>query len=174
MIVVVLDKLTYASNKQYLADLPNKSHYHFYHGDIGDPQLVGKIMREHRIDTIVHFAAETHVDRSISGPMPFIQTNMVGTFTLLEAARQWWLDENHYDATQCRFHHISTDEVFGSLDSQSACLYRTNGVCPEFPLFSKQSRCRSFSTCLSTHLSIADYHPPIVPIIMGHFNMWKN
>ena len=113
--IVNLDSLTYAGNLQNLADLPSADRYTFVQGDICDGMLVNNLMRLHTIDTIGHFAAETHVDRSISGPAPFIQTNVVGTFTLLEAARQAWLKDALHSLDQFRFHHISTDEVFGSL-----------------------------------------------------------
>ncbi len=113
--IVNLDKLTYAGSEQNLEYLPDPSRHTFIHGDICDQPLVEGLMREHRIDTIVHFAAESHVDRSILGPDPFIQTNIVGTFSLLEAAHRVWLDEKVVSAEAARFHHISTDEVYGSL-----------------------------------------------------------
>lgn len=114
--VITLDALTYAGSLENLDSLPNASRHKFIHGDIGDHQLVGGLLHENEIDTIVHFAAETHVDRSIHGPAQFIQTNVMGTLTLLEAAREYWLEERLFSAKQARFHHISTDEVFGSLD----------------------------------------------------------
>ena len=113
--IVSLDKLTYAGNMANLDNLPDSSRHTFVKGDICDRKLVDQILREHNIDTIVHFAAESHVDRSITGPADFVQTNVVGTFTLLEAVRQYWLNEKKWDESQCRFHHISTDEVYGFL-----------------------------------------------------------
>ncbi|MBN1450114.1 MAG: GDP-mannose 4,6-dehydratase, partial [Anaerolineales bacterium] len=109
--IVNLDALTYAGSLENLKSLPDPSRHTFVQGDICNAELVDHLMREHDIDTIVHFAAESHVDRSILGPAPFIQTNIVGTFTLLEAARQAWGQESGGK----RFHHVSTDEVFGSL-----------------------------------------------------------
>ncbi len=110
--IINLDKLTYAGNLENLKDLENDSRYSFIHGDICDTQMVNQVFSQYNIDTVVHFAAESHVDRSIHGPAPFIQTNILGTFTLLEAARQNWKD------TEGKlFHHISTDEVYGSLGS---------------------------------------------------------
>lgn len=103
--IISLDKLTYAGNKENLADLPDPKSHIFVQGDICDSALVNNLLKEHQIDTIVHFAAESHVDRSITGPAAFITTNIVGTFTLLEEARK----------TGIRFHHISTDEVYGEL-----------------------------------------------------------
>jgi len=113
--IVSLDKLTYAGNINNLANLPDPSRHTLINGDICDCNLVYKLLREYKIDTIVHFAAESHVDRSITGPADFIQTNIVGTFTLLEAARKYWLDERKWNKEKCRFHHISTDEVYGEL-----------------------------------------------------------
>ena len=114
--VVNLDKLTYAGNLQSLADVTGNPRYSFVRGDICDQELVASLFAGHHIDTVVHFAAESHVDRSITGPDAFIRTNIFGTFTLLEAARSSWLGPAGGEALrQCRFLHVSTDEVFGSL-----------------------------------------------------------
>ena len=111
--VVTLDLLTYAGKTENLEDLPHPENHVFVQGDICNRELVDQLLAENAIDTIVHFAAESHVDRSILGPMPFIQTNIIGTFTLLEAAKNAWKDK----PGEFRFHHISTDEVFGALQS---------------------------------------------------------
>lgn len=116
--VTNLDSLTYSGSLENLKELPNPDHYTFVKGDICDAILVKGLLREHSIDTIVHFAAETHVDRSILVPGQFVQTNIVGTFTLLEAARQVWLQDSNIAKDKLRFHHVSTDEVFGSLSAQ--------------------------------------------------------
>jgi dTDP-glucose 4,6-dehydratase len=113
--LVNLDKLTYAGNLDSLADLKNDPRYTFVQGDICDASLVGRLMIEHRIKTVVNFAAESHVDRSIDNPGEFIQTNVVGTFRMLEAARVCWNDLNQKDRPEFRFVHVSTDEVYGSL-----------------------------------------------------------
>lgn len=113
--VIILDALTYAGSMENLKDLPGEGRSTFIEGNITDQPLVENLLREHRIDTIVHFAAESHVDRSILGPGQFVQTNILGTFTLLEAARKCWLQEHILPGQPLRFHHISTDEVFGSL-----------------------------------------------------------
>lgn len=118
--LVNFDKLTYAADNEHLATLAHNKSYHFIEGDICDAVLVGKVLRDHDINVIIHCAAESHVDRSISGPKVFIDTNIVGTFTLLEAARQWWQIENAWGSDHCRLHHISTDEVYGSLDMKDA------------------------------------------------------
>jgi len=110
--IVNLDKLTYAGNPQNLADVESDPRYRFFKGDICDRELTERIFGEESIDTVVHFAAESHVDRSISGPAEFIRTNVVGTFTLLEAARLAWSGSSMIDR---RFLHVSTDEVYGSL-----------------------------------------------------------
>ena len=113
--VVNLDLLTYAGSLQNLLDLPSPERHVFVQGDICDRALVDSLLRRYAIDTIVHFAAETHVDRSIVDPGTFIQTNVVGTFTLLEAARSAWVVEKLLPLEQVHFHHVSTDEVFGTL-----------------------------------------------------------
>jgi dTDP-glucose 4,6-dehydratase len=113
--VVNLDVLTYAGSLENLKDLPDPLRHVFIQGDICDRSLVDSLLRQHQIDTVVHFAAETHVDRSIVDPEPFIHTNILGTFTLLQAVRQYWLEEKPFPINEVRFHHISTDEVYGTL-----------------------------------------------------------
>lgn len=116
--VINIDKLTYAGNPANLSDVVREyapSKYQFIKGDICDKQIVEDIFKESDIDWVVNFAAESHVDRSIDEPAEFLQTNILGTFTLLEAARKFWLDPASY-LTKKRFLHISTDEVYGSLD----------------------------------------------------------
>ena len=126
-----LDLLTYAGSLENLCGLPNSHNYSFTHGDICDQELVEKILEEKKIDTIVHFAAESHVDRSISGPGAFIKTNINGTFSLLEAARKKWLAEGKRN--DVRFHHISTDEVFGSLTPQDPPFSESTPYSPNSP-----------------------------------------
>ncbi len=113
--IVNLDALTYAGHRGSLRDVENAypERYAFRHGDIRDRATVRDIFADHKIDTVVHFAAESHVDRSIDGPLDFVETNINGTATLLEAARSHWADRS-----DCRFHHVSTDEVYGSLGSE--------------------------------------------------------
>lgn len=112
-IIYNMDALTYAGNPDNLLHLPYPEKYLFFQGDICDNRLVDRIFRENQIDTVVHFAAESHVDRSIKNPMQFMQTNVIGTVTLLNAAVNHW--KNSQAGEHHRFHHISTDEVFGSL-----------------------------------------------------------
>src|SRR5512139_2513751 len=112
--VVNLDVLSYAGSQENLKDLPFPDRHTFIRGDICDRPLVDGIFHQHKIDTVVHFAAETHVDRSILYPDQFLRTNVVGTFTLLEAARLFWLTEKSLPGIDLRFHHISTDEVYGT------------------------------------------------------------
>ncbi len=131
--IVNLDKLTYAGSLDNLRDLPDNSRHVFVKGDICDRSLVERILREHQADTIVHFAAESHVDRSIKGPARFIQTNLVGTFTLLECARKFWLGEKGWGRDECRFHHISTDEVYGSLGPDDPPFEETTPYAPNSP-----------------------------------------
>ncbi len=116
--VVNLDKLTYAGNLDNLKECEHNPRYTFVQGDICDASLVNKLFKQYDIRGVIHFAAESHVDNSITGPLPFIKTNIEGTFTLLEAARQHWMSapgqvKPGYE--NCRFHHISTDEVYGTL-----------------------------------------------------------
>ena len=131
--IVNLDALTYSGSPENLADLPNPDRYVFVHGDICDGQLVLDLLRRHQIDTIVHFAAETHVDRSILGPAPFIQTNIIGTFSLLEAARKVWLAEQTRGKDVVRFHHVSTDEVYGPLGPRDPPFSETTPYAPSSP-----------------------------------------
>ena len=131
--VINLDKLTYAGNLGNLLNLPSPNRYTFIQGDICDATLVNGLMHQYAIDTVVHFAAETHVDRSISAPATFIQTNIMGTFMLLEAARQAWLDDTLYPLDRVRFHHISTDEVFGSLGPHDPPFSETTPYAPNSP-----------------------------------------
>ncbi len=127
--VVVLDALTYAGNKANLAGLANHPQFTFIKGDIGDQPLVESLLRQYAIDTIVHFAAESHVDRSITGPDAFIDTNILGTHSLLKAARTCWLnpDQPH------RFHHVSTDEVYGALAPNDPPFSETTPYAPNSP-----------------------------------------
>ena len=117
--IINLDLLTYAGRLENLTDLPEAERHTFVHGDICDSSLVAGLLRAHNIDTVVHFAAESHVDRSIIDPGEFVRTNVTGSFTLLEACRQFWLNERKLGGvtavSSVRFHHISTDEVYGSL-----------------------------------------------------------
>ena len=113
--IITLDALTYAGSLENLTELPDPQRHTFVEGSICDRVLVDELLRRHQIDTIVHFAAESHVDRSIIGPETFVQTNLVGTFTLLEGARRFWLEESLSSRDAVRFHHVSTDEVFGAL-----------------------------------------------------------
>lgn len=127
--VVVLDALTYAGNRANLAAVEAHAGFSFVHGDICDQSLVESLLRERKLDTIVHFAAESHVDRSITGPGAFIQTNMVGTYSLLEAARAVWLKQD----IEHRFHHVSTDEVYGSLAPEAPGFHEEQKYEPNSP-----------------------------------------
>jgi len=158
--IINLDKLTYASNIKNLASLKHTERYQFVHGDITDSYLVNEVLRKHNIDTIVHFAAESHVDNSIAQPAVFIQTNVIGTFALLEAAKNYWQHENHWDATRCRFHHISTDEVYGSLQLDDASFTEKTPYHPRSPY--------SASKAGSDHLVYAYYHTYGLPITLSN------
>lgn len=157
--VVVLDALTYAGNRSSLADLDAQPNFRFVHGDICDRALVDALLREESINTVVHFAAESHVDRSILEPGAFIQTNVVGTFTLLEAARQFWLHDPSQPgfSHQCRFLHVSTDEVFGSLGPEDPAFCETTPYAPNSPY--------SASKAGSDHLVRAYHHTYGLPTL---------
>lgn len=118
--VINLDKLTYAGNLENLVEIQHNSNHIFVHGDIGDQALVSQLLAEHKPCAVVNFAAESHVDRSIHGPEDFIQTNVVGTFHLLEAVRGFWNGLNTTEKQAFRFLHVSTDEVYGSLGPTDA------------------------------------------------------
>jgi len=131
--IVNLDLLTYAGSLENLKELPSPTRYEFVKGDIRNQALVEDILRRFEIDTIVHFAAESHVDRSILGPAVFVQTNIFGTFSMLEAARKVWLEERKAGDKSVRFHHISTDEVFGSLTADEPAFEETTPYSPNSP-----------------------------------------
>jgi len=155
--IVNLDKLTYAGSLDNLKDLPDKGARHtFVQGDICDRQLVDRLLCEHEIDTIVHFAAESHVDNSISGPEIFVQTNVMGTFSLLEAARQYWIEEGGLGHKSFRFHHISTDEVYGTLSEEDPAFTEATPYAPNSPY--------SASKAGSDHLVRAYFHTYGLPV----------
>jgi dTDP-glucose 4,6-dehydratase len=131
--VVNLDALTYAGSQENLKDIAADPRYRFVQGNICDLDLAQSLLREEKINYVVHFAAESHVDRSISGPGQFVQTNIIGTFTLLEAARQVWLNEKAIPLETVRFHHVSTDEVFGSLKPGETPFTETTPYAPNSP-----------------------------------------
>lgn len=154
--IVNLDALTYAGSLDNLRNLPDASRYTFVQGDICDAKLVDSLLREHKIDCIVHFAAESHVDNSITGPEAFVHTNVMGTFTLLNAARQYWLDEPGLGAEDCRFHHISTDEVYGTLKADDPAFTEATSYAPNSPY--------SASKAGSDHLVRAWHHTYGLPV----------
>jgi len=151
--VINLDTLTYAGNLENLNDIANAPNYRFVHGDICDAKLVGSLFKEEKIDTVVNFAAESHVDRSILGPEAFIKTNIHGTFTLLEEARKGWDNDN----TSCRFLHVSTDEVYGSLGPNDPAFTENTPFAPNSPY--------SASKASSDHLVRAYFHTYGLPVL---------
>ncbi|WP_269901126.1 dTDP-glucose 4,6-dehydratase [Paenalcaligenes faecalis] len=132
-IVANLDKLSYAGNLASLADAANSDRYRFYHHDICDADALTRIFTEFQPTTVMHLAAESHVDRSITGPGEFIQTNIVGTYQLLEAARLYWNQLGDTEKENFRFHHISTDEVYGDLDGTDDLFTETTSYAPSSP-----------------------------------------
>ncbi len=154
--VVNLDALTYAGNRDTLAALDGNAHHLFVHGDIGDAALVAGLLAEHRPDAVVNFAAESHVDRSIDGPAAFVQTNVVGTLTLLEAVRDHWKALQGDANDNFRFLHVSTDEVYGSL-GDTGQFTETTAYAPNSPY--------SASKAASDHLVRAFHHTYGLPVL---------
>ncbi len=153
-----LDILTYAGSPENLNGLPASAAYTFIKGDIADTAMIAELMRQQRIDTVIHFAAESHVDRSISGPAQFIQTNIVGTLNLLEAVRQVWLTEKLLPFDEVRFHHISTDEVYGTLKPDDPAFAETTPYAPTSPY--------AASKASSDHLVRAYHHTYGLPVTL--------
>jgi len=155
--VINLDKLTYAGNLATLESLKGDPRHIFAHGDIGNKELVSKLLKEHQPRAIVNFAAESHVDRSIHGPADFVETNIVGTFNLLECAREYWNSLEGVAKEQFRFHHVSTDEVYGSLSATDPAFTETNPYEPNSPY--------SASKAASDHLVRAWFHTYGFPVV---------
>jgi len=155
--VVNLDRLTYAGNLANLASLADDPRHIFVRGDIADYELVTSLLKAHRPRAIINFAAESHVDRSIHGPEDFIQTNIVGTFRLLESVRGYWNELPGAERDAFRFLHVSTDEVYGSLDSDEPAFKETNRYEPNSPY--------SASKAASDHLVRAYHHTYGLPVL---------
>ena len=155
--VINLDKLTYAGNMENLASLKDDERHIFVHGDIGDSALLDQLLTKHKPRAILNFAAESHVDRSIHGPEDFIETNIVGTFRLLEAVRAYWGALPEGEKKQFRFLHVSTDEVYGSLKPDAAAFTETHRYEPNSPY--------SASKAASDHLVRAYHHTYGLPML---------
>ena len=155
--VINLDALTYAGNLENLASLRGDARHTFVHGDIGDFGLVSRLLAEHQPRAVVNFAAESHVDRSIHGPEDFIQTNIVGAFRLLEAVRAWYGQREETAKNQFRFLHVSTDEVYGSLERDDPAFAETRRYEPNSPY--------SASKAASDHLVRAYHHTYGLPVL---------
>ena len=158
--LINLDSLTYAGNPENLAAVQNKSGYTFVEGDIRDRELVLSVLQKHRVRAVVHFAAESHVDRSILGPAPFLDTNVLGTFALLEAVRQYLSEPGATDRDAFRFLHVSTDEVYGSLRLGGAAFTELSRYAPNSPY--------AASKAASDHLARAWFHTYGVPVIISN------
>src|SRR4051812_31744899 len=155
--IVNLDKLTYAGNVASLRPVEKDQRHVFVEGDIGDSDLIAALLREHAVDAVVNFAAESHVDRSIDGPEAFVQTNVVGTLRLLQAVREYWngLEPNRKSAF--RFLHVSTDEVYGSLRSQDPAFTEETPFAPNSPYAASKAG--------SDHLVRAFHHTYGLPVL---------
>jgi len=151
--VIVLDALTYAGNKVSLESVADNPNFSFVHGNICDTTLVENLLKDKGIDTIVHFAAESHVDRSITGPDAFIETNIIGTYSLLKAAKKVWIDQfkdKGLEPLKHRFHHVSTDEVYGTLEPNDPAFTEETAYAPNSPY--------AASKAASDHLVRAYHH----------------
>ncbi|MCK5888702.1 MAG: dTDP-glucose 4,6-dehydratase [Methylococcales bacterium] len=151
--IIALDALTYAGNLENLAPVQDSANFTFVHGNIGDQPLIELLLEKHSVTTIVHFAAESHVDRSITGPDEFIETNILGTYTLLKAAKQVWMDtpvSKGEKVIEHRFHHVSTDEVYGTLSATDPAFTEQTAYAPNSPY--------SASKAASDHLVRAYHH----------------
>ena len=158
--VVNLDKLTYSGNPENLKPLKDSPSYVFVHGDVGNRRLVRGLLEKHSPRAVVHFAAESHVDRSIHGPDEFIQTNILGTFSLLEEARNWWASLAPGPRDEFRFLHISTDEVFGSLAPLARAFTETTPFAPSSPY--------AASKASADHLVRAYHHTYGLPTLIAN------
>ena len=158
--VINLDKLTYAGNPASLRDIESDPNYRFVQGDIADVSLVLSLLREEAVDGIMHLAAESHVDRSIDGPGEFVETNVVGTFRLLTAALEYWRDMDEERRGSFRFHHISTDEVFGDLPFDSGIFTEETPYQPSSPY--------SASKAASDHFVRAWHETYGLPVVLSN------
>lgn len=158
--IINFDKLTYAANLESLRDIQNQSNYRFIKGDICDQDLVLRVLREYRVDAIMHLAAESHVDRSIDWPEAFIETNIVGTFRLLNAALAYWRELPQEMKSSFRFHHVSTDEVFGDLPFGSGIFTEETSYKPSSPY--------SASKAASDHLVRAWHETYGLPVVLSN------
>jgi len=155
--IVNLDALTYAGNLSNLSEYESSDLYRFVHGDILDQELVERLLSENGVTTIVHFAAESHVDRSIDGPEPFVQTNVVGTLRLLQAAKKHWEQLEGLEKDSFRFLHVSTDEVYGTLETEDPAFCETTPYAPNSPY--------SASKASSDFLVRSYYHTYGLPVV---------
>ncbi len=155
--VVSFDLLNYAGNLENLSSLSQNPHHHFIQGNIGDRELVAQLLKKYQVRAIVNFAAESHVDRSIHGPGDFIETNIVGTYHLLESVRAYWSDLDESSKKSFRFLHVSTDEVYGSLEKNDPAFLETNRYKPNSPY--------SASKAASDHLVRAWHNTYGLPLL---------
>ena len=154
--IINLDALTYAGSLDNLTSVADDERYTFINGNICDRELVVNLLRQYQIDAVVHFAAESHVDRSITNPSQFIETNVVGTMSLLDACRRVWLEEKLLPLRDVRFHHVSTDEVYGTLQPDDPAFSETTAYAPNSPY--------AASKASSDHLVRAYHHTYGLPV----------
>ena len=158
--IICLDKLTYAGSLEHLGGLPSAPRYRFVQGDVCDQDLVRRLLVDEDVDTIVHFAAETHVDRSITDPEAFVRTNVLGTAAPLEAARLVWLDPARDGHRRRRFHHVSTDEVYGALGAGEPAFTEASAYAPSSPYAASKAG--------SDHLVRAHHRTYGLPVVISN------
>lgn len=158
--VINLDKLTYAADLRSLEAIESDARYRFIEGDIADGELVGRLLYEEAVDVVMHLAAESHVDRSIDGPAAFIETNIVGTYRLLQSARAYWMQLPDRRRSEFRFHHVSTDEVFGDLPLEGGLFSEDTPYAPSSPY--------SASKAASDHLVMAWHRTYGLPVVLSN------
>ena len=158
--IINIDNLSFAANPENLAGLNNNENYTFIHADISDEITVAKILRDFDIDTIINFAAESHVDRSIINPQNFIESNIVGTYVLLEEAKKYWLEKNNLLPEKVLFYQISTDEVYGSLTKEAPAFTETHPYLPNSPYAATKAS--------ADHLVHSYHHTYGLPILISH------
>ena len=171
--VINLDKQTYAGNPENLDDFENDPRYTFIKGDICDAELVASLLADYQPDALVNFAAESHVDRSIDGPEPFVQTNVVGTLRLLEAFKSYFLDQPADRQPSLRFLHVSTDEVYGSLSMDDPAFSEATSYSPNSPYSASKAGQTIWSEPIIIPLGFQSL-PQIVRIIMGLTSFQKS
>ena len=166
----VIDSLTYASSESKLIELQKNHNFNFYRYDINQRSKLKNILNDHNIDTVINFAAETHVDRSIYGAKKFINSNVLGTFNLIDVAKNYWETKFNLDLNKCRFHQISTDEVFGSLKNNNKKFKETNKYSPNSPYSASKA---SADLLINSYISTYGF-PATISYCSNNYGKYQN